>query len=139
DRAGGRLGQQRLRLGDVEGLPGEGRDDRPCRVEGRVPLAELAVFVPDAQEPAVVRGLPVAAGALTLLDDLLDGGVRRFQAGDGDLLWSPEHLWSGLGARLAHEQTPPTEAAAQAAQAVQVSAAEVPDGGKHLRAAPALL
>ena len=91
-RAGQRIADQGLRLGDVIRLAGERRDDRAGRLERRVRLGELAVLLPDAEEPAVVGGLPVAPGALALLDDLADGGHRRLQVMDRDELRPAEQF-----------------------------------------------
>jgi hypothetical protein len=69
DRTDDRVGQ-RLRPVDVAGLPGEG-GMTGRGLEGRVLLAQLLVFAPDAEEPAVMRRPPVPA-PLSPLDDLVE-------------------------------------------------------------------
>jgi hypothetical protein len=132
--AGDRVGQQRLRVIDVEGLPGEGGNDRPGGLEGRVLLAQLLVFAPDAEEPAVMRRPPVSARPLTLLYDLVDGRTRRRQVRHSDQLRPAEPLRRGLRPRLTHEQHALAEPVGQIAQALFDPAVQVPDGRETLRA-----
>jgi hypothetical protein len=58
DAPGGRIGQQRLGLRDVEGLAGERGNDRPGRLEVRVLFAQPVVLLPDAEEPGSSPGQP---------------------------------------------------------------------------------
>ena len=67
-----------------------------------------------------MRRLPVAAGALTLFDDLPDGRVGRFQAGNGDELRPPEDVRCGLGTRWPDEQGLFAETGGQMGQPVQM-------------------
>ena len=98
-----RVGDQRdldlaLRRADV------GRDHRPDRVEPRAGLAPLLVLVENGDELAEVGVAPVAARALALLQDRVDGPLRRGQVGDRDQVGPAEVLGRGLGPRRADEQ-----------------------------------
>jgi hypothetical protein len=65
-----------------------------------------------------MRRPPVAASTLTLLDDLLNGGVCRFQPSHGHQLRPPERLRRGLGAQRPDEQGMLAKAVSQVAQPV---------------------
>jgi hypothetical protein len=71
-----RIADHRLRVRHVVRLPCERRDHRPGWREAGVGGAQPFVLLPDAEEPAVMSGLPVPAGALALLDDLIERLLR---------------------------------------------------------------
>ena len=106
DRPG--IGDERHRdarrlLADVGG------DDRPGGLEGRVRPLEREVFVEDPEQAPEMRVAPFAAGALALLDDRVDGGLRGLEIGDRDELRPAEVLLGGLGVGRSDEQALGTE------------------------------
>ena len=104
-------------------------------LEVRVLFAQPVVLLPDAEEPAVVGGLPVPARPLALFDDLLDGRARRVQAGHRDELRpAAEQLGSCLGPPRAGEQRPLAESCRQAGEPVHDAAVQVPHRGELLPA-----
>ena len=131
-RAGQRIADQGLRVGDVIRLAGERRDDRAGRLERRIRLGELAVLLPDAEEPAVVGGLPVAPGALALLDDLADGGQRRLQVVDRDELRPAEQFRTRLGPLWPDEHRTLADPLGEGREALLDAAVQVPDRAEIL-------
>src|SRR5215471_17330204 len=100
---------------------------RPGRLERRVTLAQVLVFLPHGEEAAVVRVLPVAASAFALLDDLVDGGLGGGGIGDRDHLWPAEPLRRRLGAGRADEQGAFAEPIGECHQPALDAAVEVAD------------
>ena len=66
------------------------REDGPRGLERRVRIAKVEELVEDRDQPPEVGLAPRAAGALSLLDDHLDGRSGRREVGDGDEFREPE-------------------------------------------------
>jgi hypothetical protein len=79
-----------------------------------------------------VRGAPVAGGALALLDDDVDGLVRRREVGDRDEPVPLHELGAGLRRRRADEEALRAERARKPREPDVDRAVEVADGGVAL-------
>jgi hypothetical protein len=79
-----------------------------------------------------VRVLPVAASPFALLDDLVNGGLRGGQIGDGDHLRPAEPFRRRLSAWRADEQRPFTEPIGERGQSALDAAVEVADSRELL-------
>ena len=130
---GHRVADQRD-VGVALGLPDVDRDHRPDRVEGRVGLAERDVLVQDRHELTEVRALPVPARSLALLQDLVDGPLRRGHVGDRDQLRPAEVGLGGLRPRRADEQPLLPVLLRQARDPGLDGPVQVPHGGEVLAA-----
>ncbi|HEV3399781.1 MAG TPA: hypothetical protein VG693_10870, partial [Actinomycetes bacterium] len=98
------------------------------RLEARVGLGRGQELLQDGGEAAEVGLAPVAAGALALLDDRVDGGVGRGQVGDRDQLGPAEQVAGGLGLGRADEHPGLAVPLDQPGEAVGDAAVQVPDG-----------
>ena len=110
------------------------REHRPDRVEGRVGLAELGVLVQDLDELAEVGVAPLPARPLALLQDLVDGVLRRGHVGDRDQLGPAEVGLGGLRPRRADEQPPLAVLLRQPRDPGLDGPVQVPDRGEVLAA-----
>src|SRR5262245_39035983 len=79
-----------------------------------------------------MRCTPVATGALALLDDYVDRGVRGHQVRHRHELRPPEDFFGRLGPLRADEHRTLTKTPDEVAEAVGDATVEVPNGGEVL-------
>ena len=103
DLGGDRIVGQR-HLDVAVARPDVDRQHRAGRHQAAVRLAGLLELVQDGDELAKMSGFPVPARALALLQDLVDGPLRRGQVGHRDQFGPAEVLLRRLGPRRPDEQ-----------------------------------
>ena len=94
-----------------------GGEHRPDRIEGRVGARHLAVLVEDLHELPEVRGLPMPARPLALLEDRVERSLGRREVGHGHELGPVEVGARRLCARRPDEQVALTELVGEVDQA----------------------
>src|SRR5215471_14454080 len=100
------------------------------RFKAGVLFFQLAVFLCDLQEFAVVRLAPIPKRAFSLLDNGLDGFDRRGQIGDLDEFGPRKVLLRRLGPRRTDEDLLFAIFVHQVPESLLDAAVEVPNRGK---------